>query len=256
MAACGDFGEHWQAFMNLLLFDRAERDGAELVLRDRRAIHILSVIRPALGDPLRVGEISGGHGNAEVLELGADWVRLRLGELTASVAQPACAELTLTVALPRPKVIPRLVAAVASFGVSRIELINAWRVDKSYFSSPVMSSDALSHAARLGCEQGGHTRLPGIAVFSRFMLWLDQLEPPLEDRCVLHPRAQGFLTASVGALGPVRLAIGPERGWIDAELKSLEDERFAPVRLTSSVLRVEPAVAAALGQLELLRACH
>ena len=51
----------------------------------------------------------------------------------------------------------------------------------------------------------------------------------------------------------MRLAVGPEGGWIDREVESFRAQGFIPVDLGPWTLRVEFAVAAALAQLDLLR---
>ncbi len=244
--------------MNLILFNRSERKNNQLVIGGRRAAHILKVIRARCGDRLRVGEEGGGQGSATVIAIGEQTVTLKLSEkLSESTMcmQTPLAMTTLTIALPRPKVVLRTISTAASFGVGSIEVINAWRVDKSYFSSPRLQPDALRHAAILGCEQGGHTHIPQISIHPRFLGWLNQFDlDPAERRMVLHPRAPRHLGAAtrVQAHRKTRIAIGPERGWIDRELESLGDRGFVPVCLSSSVLRVETAVTAALAQFELL----
>ena len=52
------------------------------------------------------------------------------------------------------------------------------------------------------------------------------------------------------------LAIGPEGGWIERELETFVERGFKPVSLGAPILRVEAAVAAALGQLLLLQRQH
>jgi RsmE family RNA methyltransferase len=51
---------------------------------------------------------------------------------------------------------------------------------------------------------------------------------------------------------PLTLAIGPEGGWIEREVGTFAARGFAIVSLGAPVLRVEVALAAALGQLALL----
>src|SRR5439155_24423444 len=68
--------------------------------------------------------------------------------------------LTLVLALPRPKVLNRVIAGAVSLGVKRIFLINAWRVEKSYWKSPRL--DHLHDQAILGLEQAKDTILPQI----------------------------------------------------------------------------------------------
>jgi RsmE family RNA methyltransferase len=48
------------------------------------------------------------------------------------------------------------------------------------------------------------------------------------------------------------VAIGPEGGWIAREVETFTARGFAPVSLGPPILRVETAVAAALGQLMML----
>jgi RsmE family RNA methyltransferase len=67
---------------------------------------------------------------------------------------------------------------------------------------------------------------------------------------VAHPGAQPIERATLG--GPTVIAIGPEGGWIQREVDTFVARGFQPVSLGTSVLRVEAAVASALGQLALL----
>jgi RsmE family RNA methyltransferase len=156
-------------------------------------------------------------------------------------------------AIPRPKVATRVIEAAAAFGVARIELTNAWRVDKSYLRSPRLAPDALALAARLGAEQGATTHLPEIAVHHRLMALLDARWPgPPAVKLVAHPGAPPIETAVMGPPAPLALAIGPEGGWIAREVDTFIDRGFSPVSLGAQILRVETAVAAALGQLLVL----
>jgi RsmE family RNA methyltransferase len=162
----------------------------------------------------------------------------------------------LVLALPRPKVLSRVIETAASFGVRRIDLVNAWRVEKAYFSSPRLGGEALLAHARLGCEQGGHGWLPDIAVHPRFVSFVDQeLGPrPGDLRLLAHPSSPTWLeqVPPVGPEAPVTVAIGPEGGWIDREVESLLGQGFLPVAISRRILRVESAVAAVLSGLELL----
>lgn len=157
--------------------------------------------------------------------------------------------------MPRPKVITRTIEIAASFAVKRVDLTNAWRVDKSYLRSPRIAPAALAHAARLGAEQGATTHVPAIAVHERLMSLLDErFAAPAPDALwlIAHPHAPP-IEHVVNAKQPTVLAIGPEGGWIERELTTFVECGFHPVSLGAPILRVEAAVASALGQLLLLR---
>jgi RsmE family RNA methyltransferase len=248
----GLYREH-RATVNLLLVDPAELAGdGTCTLADRRAGHLRSVLGAGVGARLRAGVIGGGIGSAELVADDGTAITLRLA-LTEPAPPPLPIELVL--AVPRPKVLSRVVEAAAAFGVARIELTNAWRVDKSYLRSPRLAPDALVLAARLGAEQGGTTHLPAIAVHHRLMALLDARWPgPPDVKLLAHPGAPPIETAiTAPATAPLTLAIGPEGGWIAREVETFIARGFSPVSLGAPILRVETAVAAALGQLLLLR---
>jgi 16S rRNA (uracil1498-N3)-methyltransferase len=173
--------------------------------------------------------------------------------ITEPASRPLPIELVL--AVPRPKVLTRTIEAAAAFGVERIALTNAWRVDKSYLRSPRLAADALAHAARLGAEQGATTHVVPIATSDRLMQLLDARWPEghADPRALLlaHPHAPAIETVYRG--GPAVLAIGPEGGWIEREVTTFLARGFHAIAVGGAILRVETAVAAALGQLVLLQ---
>ncbi len=237
--------------MNLLLVEPGEVDGDRVTVGGRRATHLRDVLGVTAGSRVRAGVIGGAVGSAEVLADDGATVALRLS-LTEPAPPPLPVEVVL--AVPRPKVLTRTIEALAAFAVDRIALTNAWRVDKSYLSSPRLAPDALAEATRLGAEQGVTTHLPTITVHTRLMELLDTRWPPghadATTRVIAHPA--GVPIESVVRGGPITLAIGPEGGWIQREVDTFVERGFTAVSLGAPILRVETAVAAALGQIVLL----
>ena len=241
--------------MNLLLVEPAEVRDDTVTLADRRAEHLRTVLGATPGARVRAGLVGGALGTAEVLSDDGTTIALRLA-LTEPPSTPLAIELVL--AVPRPKVLSRTIEIAASFGVARIALTNAWRVDKSYLSSPRLLPDALATSARLGAEQGATTHVPEIAVHRRLMELLDTRWPvgsPAGLRLIAHPNAPP-IESVVKSREPITLAIGPEGGWIAREVETFVARGFAPVSLGAPILRVEAAIAAALGQLVLLDRLH
>jgi RsmE family RNA methyltransferase len=237
--------------VNLLIVEPGElRADGTCALDNRRAHHLREVLRTTVGSEVRVGVLGAGIGRARVISDDGETILINVN---IDSPPPPPLDVELVLAVPRPKVLARVVEACAAFGVRRIDLTNAWRVDKSYLRSPKLASAALAHAARLGAEQGATTRVPELAVHPRLMALMDtRFTVPGGLRLIAHPGAPP-LESVVVARGPVVLAIGPEGGWIARELETFVARGFAPVALGAPILRVETAVAAALGQLMLLQ---
>lgn len=244
--------------MNLILIRPEEISSAdEVVFRDRRAQHLLNVVKVRVDQELRAGIVRGARVVARVVEVGPSLVRV-------SLSRAECDEipwLDLILALPRPKALPRIVQAVASFGVRRIDIVNAWRVDPSYFASPKLAIAALELDAWLGCEQGGQTYVPEIGVHRLFVPFVEgELDARIRAEVgasllIAHPRAQEGVEAVLhpGSRSRVMVAVGPDGGFIESELSTLASRGGVGVHFGRAVLRSETAVVAILSQLDLLR---
>ncbi|HEX9160381.1 MAG TPA: 16S rRNA (uracil(1498)-N(3))-methyltransferase [Thermoanaerobaculia bacterium] len=233
--------------MNLVLIHPADFAGASRVLlRGRRADHVREVHAVAAGDELVVGVAGGKVGRGRILRVGEE-IEM---EVCLDRDPPSPLDVTLVIALPRPKVLNRVVGAVTSIGVKRVFLINAWRVEKSYWSSPRLSEENLREQAILGLEQARDTILPQIETRRLFRPFVENELPAIAAgtlALVGHPYAGEECPRAVS--GPVTLAIGPEGGFIPAEIESLERAGFRPVTAGPRILRVETAIAAILGRL-------
>lgn len=252
--------------MNLILFDAAELDGrGRLVLDDRRGHHVCRVLRASPGDRVRLGMVHGGLGIGEVIGIGRDRVELAV---TLTESAPPRPSVDLILAVPRPKVLPRVLQAASALGVGRIDLINAWRVDKSYLDAHYLEPAVLAHHARLGCEQGGSTWVPDVTVHRLLMPFVRELgarrqaaldalsEASMGELALIaHPRAAAPIEAAVppGSQRRVLLAVGPEGGWIERELETFQELGFLAISCMDRVLRVETALSALLAQIALLR---
>src|SRR5581483_183657 len=146
----------------------------------------------------RAGIVGGGVGRAEILADDGAEITLRLA---ITEPPPASLPIELVLAIPRPKVLTRVIEAAASFGVAQIALTNAWRVDKSYLHAPRLAGDALALAARLGDEQGATTHQPAIEVHRRLMGLLDERWPADAARpglkLLAHPGAPPIETVTM-----------------------------------------------------------
>lgn len=226
-----------------------------MLLTGRRAEHAREVLRAQEGASLRVGEREGQVGEATVLSHDASGLRL---EVNLEGPPPPRAGVTLLLAIPRPKALKKVLPAVASLGVDRLYLVNAARVEKSYFESHVLRPDASEALLELGLEQARDTVAPQLHLRPRLRPFVeDELPGVLQDvplRLLPHPTAAQPLQAlAQRPWQPAALAIGPEGGWVPFEVELLSRQGFVPVSLGPRILRVEVAVPLLLGQLDLLR---
>jgi RsmE family RNA methyltransferase len=221
--------------VNLLLLRPHElsADGVA-VLTDRRLTHAREVLQVSTGDTLKVGVKYGRLGTAEIDE------------------PPPRPGIDLLLAIPRPKALRRVIPAVASLGVDRVVLLNAAKVEKSYFDAKVLSAEALDALVDLGLEQAKDTIPPRIEVQPRFRPFvedaLDAFCPPGALRLVPDPSA----TEPAHAMPADRrlvIAIGPDGGWTPFEVDLLARAGFMPIHLGPRVLRGEVAVPAVISAL-------
>ncbi|AMS14733.1 RNA methyltransferase, RsmE family [Pseudomonas sp. NFPP07] len=234
--------------MNLLLLEEADFIAADrVILRDRRLTHMQEVHRAAVGDSLRVGRIGGLMGSAELLRLEPGEAELRV---SLDQPPPTKLPLTLVLALPRPKMLRRVLQTVAAMGVPRLVLVNSYRVEKSFWQTPFLEPEAIREQLILGLEQARDSVLPEVVIEKRFKPFVEDRLPALVEGTlglVGHPGQ--YPACPRGLDEPVTLAIGPEGGWIPYEIDLLGKSGLQPVQLGERILRVETAVTALLARL-------
>jgi len=234
--------------VNLILLEPADFIDAErVVLRDRRLAHLREVHRAEAGETLRVGRLGGEMGEGRLLRLDS-----ASAELQVRFDQPPPPKLpiTLLLALPRPKMLRRVLQTVATMGVPRLVLLNSYRVEKSFWQTPFLDPAAIREQLILGLEQARDTVLPEVIIEKRFKPFVEDRLPQLAVGSlglVGHPGDFPHCPRAVER--PVTLAIGPEGGWIPYEVEKLAEAGLTPVQLGERILRVETAVSALLARL-------
>ncbi|MCB9878694.1 MAG: 16S rRNA (uracil(1498)-N(3))-methyltransferase [Planctomycetes bacterium] len=241
--------------MNFLLLDRGELDAdGTAVLHGRRAAHARDVLGVAPGRALRAGVLGGPLGTAEVLAVEGDRVTVRV--TLGDDAGPRPRD-TLLVAVPRPKVLLRMIAHAAALGFGELVLFRSWRVDKSWLDSSAMQPAAWHEQLLLGLEQAGRPHLPRVRYFPRFKPMVEDELPRLglpDARFVAHPGAPTpTWQLAMPEQQPFALALGPDGGFLPYEVDKLREAGFFAVHCGPHPLRTETALAVLAGQLQLLR---
>lgn len=235
--------------MNLILIDEEELDvRSEIVLKGRRAEHIRSVLQGRAGQSLRVGKVNGPLGTGMIKRVNEQEVVLRC---VFGTDIPEVARVDVLLAMPRPKVLKRLWAPLASMGVGRIIITNAQKVERFYFDSHVLEDSFHQPLLREGLEQAMDTRIPEVQIRR-------QLKPLVEDelatwmpdsfRLVSDPSATARVaeTVPLNVEQRILLAIGPEGGWSAYELDLFQAHGFHPVGMGPRTLRTDTACIAML----------
>lgn len=234
--------------MNLILLFPEDLAGDTRVrLSGRRLQHVLGVLKAREGDSLAVGMSGGRVGSGTVVRL--DEASLEM-DISLDRHPPAPLPVTVILALPRPKVLRRVLRSLTALGVKRIILMNAARVEKSYWQSPFLSPASMRQQLVLGLEQAGDTVLPEVMLKPLFRPFVEDELPSLAAGTaglVAHPSDRFPLPPP--ARRPVTLVIGPEGGWVPVELDRLFALGFSRISLGPRKLSVETAVSALLGQL-------
>jgi len=233
--------------VNLVLLERDELCRSRAVLRGRRRDHIAEVHRGEPGRVLRVGVVGGMIGTGTVVAMDASSVEL---DVRLEENPPPPLPCTLVMALPRPKVLRRMLQAAAAFGIKNIVLFGAWRVEKSYWQTPVLQAEQIRRELLCGLEQARDTILPVVTHKRLFRPFVeDELAAVAAgSRClVAHPAAAAECPRAVSSA--VTLVIGPEGGFVEFELELLSAAGAELVSLGPRPLRVEQALAALVGRL-------
>ena len=241
----------YAAVVNRIILNAAELTAdCRVRLTDHRAQHILTVLKPSVGDTLKAAWLNGARATATIIALEPDAVTL----LLAAQDTPPLPPLDLLLAVPRPKVLRRLWSPLAQMGVHQVILTNASKVERNYFDTHWLSAEQYNALLLEGLAQQAHdTWLPRVSVHRAFRPLvedqLDALSPRVSTRLVAHPQAQASIL-DVGLSARALLAVGPEGGWNDFELGLLAHHGFTPVSLGPRVLKTDVAVVSLLGVLQ------
>ena len=234
--------------LNILLFSPEERIAgrAEIRLSGSRARHLREVFGATPGKRLRAGEIGGAIGEATLESIDNNSVTL---SFCAQHEAPAKRPLTVVLALPRPKMLRRMLRTVAETGVRELHLVNAQRVEKSYWQSGLLDAATLEQYLLAGLEQSMDSVLPELQVHRGFRPFAEDRLPALSRgrRALLAPPTADTPCPAGGDTDTL-LMIGPEGGFIDYEVDLALRAGLHPVALGTRILRAETALTAILGR--------
>ena len=233
--------------MNIVLLDPRQTE-SELwnITASRQIEHLKTHVGVQVGDTLKVGIREGKRYFTEIVEITEHSIRVKpLQEESIPEKLPV----TLVVAMPRPKVLRRLMMDAVTMGVEKLILIHSYRVDKSYWQTPFLQQ--IDHYITLGLEQAGDTIAPQVEIYKRFKPFTEDILPALiNENCsayVAHPYTTEKMPFAIEHSCIV--LIGPEGGFIPYEVDLLIKNGCQAVSLGNRILRTETAISYVLGRL-------
>ena len=234
--------------MNLLLVEREwlNEAGDRATIRGPAAAHLERVLRKSVGDSVRAGLIDGPLGTARIERIQDQGVELAL-QLDHDPPSPI--PLVVVLALPRPKVLRRVLRGLANLGVEAAHVVHSLRVEKSYWQSPLLRPAPIRESLLEGLSLAGDTRLPEVSFHRFFRPFVEDRLPTIaagRDLYVAQPRADELLPSANQTASCV--VLGPEGGFVPFEVELLRAQGARAVSLGSRVLGVETAVPALVGR--------
>lgn len=241
--------------MTRIYVDQPLQEGAECVLPDGPAAHLVRVLRLSVGQPFTLFNGRGGEFAARIVAIARARVTVQVGPHGA-VERESPLSATLLPAVVRGERMDYLIQKATELGVRRIQPVlcarGSIRLDANGATRRLEHWRAVVIAA---CEQCGRNTLPQVDAPLMLRDAVDgadaQALVPL--RLILLPAAAATLPQLLGSQPRgVNVLSGPEGGFDAAEESLARQAGFLPCRLGPRVLRTETAPLAVLAALQVL----
>ena len=200
------------------------------------------------GDKIHVTHLGIGSGEADIISLSQNLIKIRTEKLTPSQR----GWIDLFIGLSRPPTLKKILEHGTTLGVRSFHFFKADLSEKSYLQSTSLEENNYHKLLLLGLSQSRN-------YFERPQVKVDKYCAVKEysdkkQKFILCLDAdKSFDQYLIDFSKPITLAIGPERGWSKQEKSKLREEGFLPIKISSAALRVEMATFCAISQLEMLR---
>ncbi len=122
--------------MNLLLLRTDQIKQNIAIVSGRQFDQLSKVHRAKIGDSVRIGEINGLMGTGIITAMDEQSATI---QVNLHSSPPTALPLTMILALPRPKMLRRIIQTIAAMGVKKLYLVNSHRVEKA-FGKPLFYS--------------------------------------------------------------------------------------------------------------------
>lgn len=235
--------------MNVILIEKNELVESHVVLSDYRAKHIVKVLKSQVGSQLRLGVIGDDMGIGTVVAVMPKYpFTVKLFVELEQVVVPVVS-IDLLLALPRPIMLRRILSQITALGVGTIHLVNANRVEKSFWEASLLREQEYRTHLIHGLEQAVDTRLPTVLMHRQFRPFVEDVLPAIASQyanlLLAHPHTEKKLSHCLkNKKGRTLYAVGPEGGWVDFEVEKLRAGGMMPFSMGARILKVDTAAVA------------
>jgi len=216
--------------------------GDRAALDPEESHHVARVLRLKPGDALSVFDGRGGEWEATIAAIARDRVEVVVLACRPGIVEPPL-RVVLDQALVRPEKIEWVLQKGTEIGIHAFRLIATERAE-----APPPSPSRLTRYERIlleACKQSGRRVLPSLVVGP-----FEAPGPGVSGIVLSHGPGVEPLSTLLSGPRPdeIRLAVGPEGGFTESELSSLDASGWRRASLGPRTLRTETAgaVAAAL----------
>ncbi len=231
--------------MNMLLIKEKSKDNLYKI-GGEEFLHITKHLKLDVGQSFVAGILNDKIGKCEILQIENDFLTCKFFQ---EKNPPNPAKIKLIMAIPRPKVLKRVLKHIITFGVKEIYLINSWSVEKSFIKSSIIENQEFDKIIKEALTQAKDTIYPKIEVYNLFKPFVEDILPQICDGCekyLAHPK--NAIIAPYGLQNKSIVVVGPDRGFNDFEVEQFKKQGFKTVSLGERILHQESAISYILGR--------
>jgi 16S rRNA (uracil1498-N3)-methyltransferase len=217
--------------------------GNRAALTGSHAEHLARVLRARIGQEFDIAAGSNIR-RGRITSIDNDRVEFELGEHISAVITP---KITLALSVFKFDRMEWALEKCTELGVEQIIPVIAARTEARLIAVAVKRTERWQRIARQATEQSRRSSAPQIFEPMRLK---NAVSLPGSKRIVLAETEQHMILKEVlqshHASDDLILAVGPEGGWTEAELKLFRDTGWISASLGTSILRTETAAIAAV----------
>ena len=217
------------------------------------AEHMKNILKKEVGEEVKIKVLDSGVGIGVIEAMGHSGVKIRVKELE----KPSCSlpRITFAIGACRPLMTKRILEHGATLGVEKFIFFKSEHSEKSYLSSSVFKAETYNKYLTKGLAQTrGRFHLPTVEIVEK----IENIDLNTFDKKIyLHGPGNSYLKQGSFLEGDWIIFLGSERGWHPNEFSYFQKMKIEETAISSSVLRVEFAMASVMAQIDWIKnACN